>query len=162
MEDPEGKSILNGNQNYPLTPWGPPWSHKTPPVIDSKTMMNLTFTAHLHLPTHLSPTLSLHKAGSIFSTWETVFETLVLCLFHCHSSLCRWILSAVSDRIWSVWDPPPPPLEPGALAPLYPGHNPTNYMDTSTCREGRTLSSSSSWTLARCHLSEIRILLLRM
>ena len=37
-------------------------------------------TGHLHIPPHLCLTLSLCKPGSIFSTWETVFETLVHCL----------------------------------------------------------------------------------
>ena len=49
-------------------------------MIDPSTMMDLTFTAHLHAPTHFCPTFFLYKSRSIFSTLETVFETLACCL----------------------------------------------------------------------------------
>ena len=39
-------------------------------------LINLTLTTQQHLPTDLCPTFSLYKPGSIFSTLETVFETL--------------------------------------------------------------------------------------
>lgn len=51
-----------------------------PHVTDPKTVLHLTFTAHLQAPTDLSPTLSFCKPAGIFSILETVFETLACCL----------------------------------------------------------------------------------
>lgn len=52
----------------------------SPPVMDPKTMIDLTFTAHLQVPADLCPTFSLCKPGGIFSILETLFETLLHCL----------------------------------------------------------------------------------
>lgn len=49
------------------------------PMTDSTIMINLTFTAHLHIPTDLGHTFSLYKSGSIFSTLETA-ERIICCL----------------------------------------------------------------------------------
>ena len=49
-------------------------------MTDPRTMFRLTFTAHLQAPTDLCPTLSFYKPTSIFSTLESVFETLAHCL----------------------------------------------------------------------------------
>ena len=39
---------------------------KTPLVMDSETMISLTFTAHLHTTTYFCPTFSLYKPGNFF------------------------------------------------------------------------------------------------
>lgn len=88
----------------------------------------LTFTAHLHAPTHFCPIFSLHKPAGIFSTWETVFETLVWCLSGVGLSEINFFLillpliSSPLDFVSSKW----PDLvclgapETGALALLAP------------------------------------------
>lgn len=46
-----------------------------PHVTDPKKMIDLTFTASVHIPTELCLTFSLCKPRSIFIILETVFET---------------------------------------------------------------------------------------
>ena len=89
--------------------------------------MDLTFNAHLHVSTHLCPTFSLPKPGSIFDTLETVFELLVYCLpvvglteinpFLTYPPLVSLPLDFVSFE-WPhhVWDPRRQVL-------LYPDYN---------------------------------------
>lgn len=49
-------------------------------MIDPKTMINLTFTNQMQVPTKLYPTFFLYKPGGISSILETAFELLV-CFF---------------------------------------------------------------------------------
>lgn len=49
-------------------------------MIDLMTMIHLTFTTHLHVPTDLCLTFFLYKPRRIFSTLKTAFETLIHCL----------------------------------------------------------------------------------
>lgn len=80
------------------------------------TMIDLTFAAHLQVPTYLCPTFSLCKPGSIFSTLETASETLAhyllgVGLTEINSFLVLPPLPSLpldfvsrSGQTWSVWD----------------------------------------------------------
>lgn len=63
------KTTHSSNKNHP--------EPARPCLTDPKTMINLTLTAQLHVPTELCPLFSLYKPGSIVSTFETVFDMLV-------------------------------------------------------------------------------------
>ena len=52
----------------------------TPTVMDSKTMMELTFTATGRYPPPPLPHIFFYKPGSVFGILETIFEMLVCCL----------------------------------------------------------------------------------
>lgn len=75
-----GKASPDGNRNSHLEKQRPPWASKSPPAMDSKMTMDLTFTALLQVHTHLSPTFSSYKPGSVFGTLETALEGLAPCL----------------------------------------------------------------------------------
>lgn len=97
----------------------------SPGVTDSKTMITLTFTAHLHAPTELCPALSLQKYFHHFG--DSLGDASLL-------SSRRWPHSnsfPVSPPLslpWigSVVEWPNlvclGPLEPDALSPLHPGY----------------------------------------
>ena len=78
-KDPLGKASVMGTESILSCDKDSPEPTR-PHVTDPKIMTDLTCTAHLHIPANLCPTFSLHKPGIIFSTLETVFETLVCCL----------------------------------------------------------------------------------
>lgn len=83
---------------------------------DPKTMINLTFTDQLQVPTDFCPTFSFYKPGSIFSTWEMSWRrrswssqgappwNQFLSSFPA-THLCLWTLSAASGWTQSVWNP---------------------------------------------------------
>lgn len=136
------------------------------PMINSKTMTDLTGIAHLHGPTNLCPPFSLHKPSSIFSTLETAFAILVCCLLSLHLrdkslscftalSLCLWMLIEVSGWTWSAWDPwnrlllPPQALAtvPGAAASVSPENLLWMYILGSHCR---LPNQNAGWGLEGC------------
>jgi len=100
-------------------------------MTEPKTMIDLTFTAHLHVPADLCPTFSLYKPGSIFSTLETAFGSLVpsfpsvglteINSFLVSPPLLSLPLNFVSGEWQSLVCLGPP--EPGALVPLFPSYN---------------------------------------
>ena len=123
---PVGKVSSGGNRNS---------SHKDGPSQqdprDCPQDNDQPFTARLHVPTHLGPTLSLYKPRSVFSTLGTVFEMLCSCgggltginsflvSPRLDSSLCLWILSVARGGPQSAWDPP----GPGAHATVAQGED---------------------------------------
>lgn len=87
-----------------------------PRGIDLKTVMDLTFKAHLHRPVHFCPTCSFHDPGSIFSTFgdsggdavgylPAADLTSSPFLFHHHCLNARGFLSTASVHTWFVWNP---------------------------------------------------------
>ena len=46
-------------------------------MIDPETVIDLTYTPQLQVPTNLCPSLFLYKPVRFFSTLETIFEMLV-------------------------------------------------------------------------------------
>ena len=73
---PQAKVSHDANQNSFLKQQGLP---ARPCVTDPKTMIHLTFTAHLHIVTKPCPTFSLYEPRSIFSTLETIFGEMLVC-----------------------------------------------------------------------------------
>lgn len=100
---PWGQRLPWWEEKLPLQGCGLTWASKTSPMIDSKMIDQFDLYTH----NHLCPTFSLYKQGSIFSTLETITETLVCCLpsvgvtdinsllFHHHSFLSLGIFLAV-------------------------------------------------------------------
>lgn len=74
------QSLPWGELKLPLRAIRTALSQQDPQVSDPKTMIHLTFTVLSHVPTHLCPTFSSYKPGSMLDTLETVFERLVYCL----------------------------------------------------------------------------------
>lgn len=74
---PLGQNPLKGTKTTPLKQQGLPWVSKTPPLIDSQTVISLPFLAYLHTSTRLRHTFSLYKPGSGLGILETVFAMLV-------------------------------------------------------------------------------------
>ena len=141
-QDPEGKASPAGNRNH----WSQQGGSKALPVMDSNTMKGLTFTARLQVPTHLRPTCSLYKPASVFSTWETVFETLVpvpgvgvslseINSFHVPPPPVSLPLDFVSNK-WRSGSV----CEPRSRVPSHPGALPT----TEKLETGLFISAESS------------------
>ena len=85
-------------------------------MTDPKTVIDLTFTAHLPGPTNLSHIflISLEVFSALWRQslgyQSAVFLVLaslksIPFLLHHLSSLHLWILPVVSGRTWSVWEP---------------------------------------------------------
>ena len=91
-------------------PWAskalPGWSQGSDPA---------TFTAHLHVPTHLCPTFSLHKPSSIFST----LEAWVHCVPGVGFSEIRFLSCFPTASLCLWWVAEPGLLEPWAPLPQY-------------------------------------------
>lgn len=73
-KDREGKTSCVGSTHYPLMQLIPARPH----VIDTKKMIHLTFTAHLHVPTDLYSIFSLYKLEVFLALWRQS-EIIVLC-----------------------------------------------------------------------------------
>lgn len=64
----------------PAQATGPTLSQQVPQVTEPTTMIDLTRTAHPHVPTNLCPTFALYEPGHLFSSLGTVFDMSVRCL----------------------------------------------------------------------------------
>lgn len=105
---PLGQNPLKGTKTTPLKQQGLPWVSKTPPLIDSQTVISLPFLAYLHTSTRLRHTFSLYKPGSGLGILETVFAMLVCYVtgvglteinsFYFHHPLFSFFLNFINSK----------------------------------------------------------------